>query len=178
MNMTRLPRGSFGLIAVAALAAQVAVGQDIYIYPAAGQSDEQLADDRYACHLWAVDESGFDPSQYDQVATPRTVKVPVPKNEAKGAGGKGAIAGAVAGGIIGSRHGDTAEGAVVGAVLGTVAGAVIEEQGQREATKKAVAEAQSIADDNAQSRAELALRKSNYRRAVTACLEGRDYTVR
>jgi hypothetical protein len=37
-------------------------GIDLYIYPKEGQSQEQQADDRYACHAWGVEETGFDPS--------------------------------------------------------------------------------------------------------------------
>ena len=178
MNMTIRIIGSCGLVAMLVLLNQPASGQDVYVYPAKGQSDEQLTEDRYACHRWAVAESGFDPSQFEGVAAPRTVRVPVPRNEAEGTANKGAITGAVIGGAIGSHDGDTVEGAVIGAVLGTMAGAAIEEQGQREAREKAKAEAQREADEIARNKSELALRKSNYRRALTACLEGRGYTVR
>lgn len=34
----------------------------IIVYPNAGQSEEQRGRDRYECHLWAEDETGFDPS--------------------------------------------------------------------------------------------------------------------
>ena len=34
----------------------------LYVYPKAGQSAEQTADDRYRCHVWAVDASDFDPT--------------------------------------------------------------------------------------------------------------------
>jgi hypothetical protein len=34
----------------------------LYVYPAAGQTAEQTADDRYQCHVWAVDQSGYDPT--------------------------------------------------------------------------------------------------------------------
>jgi hypothetical protein len=34
----------------------------LYVYPAAGQSDAQLADDRYQCHVWGADQSGYDPT--------------------------------------------------------------------------------------------------------------------
>jgi hypothetical protein len=34
----------------------------IYVYPAAGQSEEQTAQDRYECHVWAVEQTGFDPT--------------------------------------------------------------------------------------------------------------------
>lgn len=41
----------------------LAQGSDkVIVYPAAGQTDEQLDRDRYECHLWASDETRFDPS--------------------------------------------------------------------------------------------------------------------
>ncbi|MGB5353009.1 MAG: glycine zipper domain-containing protein [Woeseia sp.] len=178
MQTTNHTAGFYCLVAIFVLLSQAARSQDIYVYPANEQTDAQLAEDRYRCHRWAVDESGFDPSQFDEVVAPRMVKVPVPRNEAKGAANKGAVSGAVVGAVIGSHDGDAAEGAVIGAVLGTMAGAAIEEQGRREAREKAEAEARRVADEIAQSTAEMALRKSNYRRALTACLEGSGYTVR
>jgi hypothetical protein len=36
--------------------------QELYVYPAAGQSESQMADDRYDCHVWAVDATDFDPT--------------------------------------------------------------------------------------------------------------------
>jgi len=35
----------------------------MFIYPRLGQSDKQQADDRYECHRWAVNQTGFDPTQ-------------------------------------------------------------------------------------------------------------------
>jgi hypothetical protein len=40
-------------------------GDDLYVYPAAGQSEQQLADDRYECHRWAVDQTGYNPLDDD-----------------------------------------------------------------------------------------------------------------
>jgi len=34
----------------------------LYVYPAAGQSDAQTSEDRYQCHVWAADQSGYDPT--------------------------------------------------------------------------------------------------------------------
>ena len=34
----------------------------LYVYPAAGQSEAQTADDRYQCHTWATGQSGHDPT--------------------------------------------------------------------------------------------------------------------
>jgi len=36
---------------------------ELFIYPRLGQSEKQQADDRYACHQWAVSQTGFDPTQ-------------------------------------------------------------------------------------------------------------------
>jgi hypothetical protein len=36
---------------------------DVVVYPAKGQSPEQLDRDRYECHNWAVKQTGFDPSR-------------------------------------------------------------------------------------------------------------------
>ena len=35
----------------------------LYVYPAAGQSEAQLAEDRFQCHVWAADASDYDPTQ-------------------------------------------------------------------------------------------------------------------
>lgn len=35
---------------------------DIFVYPTRGQSEEQQANDRYDCHRWAADQTGFDPT--------------------------------------------------------------------------------------------------------------------
>jgi hypothetical protein len=33
----------------------------VFIYPRQGQSEKKQADDRYDCHRWAVDQTGYDP---------------------------------------------------------------------------------------------------------------------
>ena len=38
-------------------------GEDLFIYPKNGQSDQQQATDKYECHKWANQQSGFDPTQ-------------------------------------------------------------------------------------------------------------------
>jgi hypothetical protein len=35
----------------------------LFVYPRKGQSEEQQAKDRYECHLWAVGQIGWDPTQ-------------------------------------------------------------------------------------------------------------------
>jgi len=36
--------------------------QEIFVYPRKGQSTEQTSLDRYECYLWAVGQTGFEPS--------------------------------------------------------------------------------------------------------------------
>ena len=36
---------------------------DVYVYPKNGQSESQQSTDRYECHAWAVQQSGFDPTK-------------------------------------------------------------------------------------------------------------------
>ena len=35
--------------------------QELFVYPNEGQTEEELGQDKYECHLWAVDKTGFDP---------------------------------------------------------------------------------------------------------------------
>jgi hypothetical protein len=37
--------------------------EDVFMYPRSGQSAEQQAKDRYECHRWASDQTGFDPTR-------------------------------------------------------------------------------------------------------------------
>lgn len=36
---------------------------ELFMYPKGGQSAEQQAKDRYECHRWAADQTGFDPTR-------------------------------------------------------------------------------------------------------------------
>jgi hypothetical protein len=37
--------------------------QDVYVYPARNQSDEQMGRDKEECHAWAVTQTGVDPEK-------------------------------------------------------------------------------------------------------------------
>src|SRR6185437_301004 len=40
-----------------------APGADLFIYPKNGQTEEQQSTDKFECHQWARQQSGFDPTQ-------------------------------------------------------------------------------------------------------------------
>jgi hypothetical protein len=141
----------------------------VYVYPTGGQSADRLGRDRYECHLWAVKQSNFDPSVTALTPRQRVQVVPMPPP------GSDTVAGAVTGAIIGAVVArDPGAGAVGGAILGGAAGAVSDEA--RQAQAKSVQQRYDQRD--AARMAKLDEQAGNYRRALTACLEGRGYTVK
>jgi len=44
---------------------------DVYIYPRNGQTEQQMANDRYECHAWASNETGFDPTRQQNQGDPQ-----------------------------------------------------------------------------------------------------------
>ena len=50
--------------------------QTVFVYPNNGQSAEQTDRDRYECHLWAVQQTGVDPSRADANPYERVVVQP------------------------------------------------------------------------------------------------------
>ena len=49
---------------------QAPASDQLFVYPKSGQPAEQQAQDRYECHRWAVDNSGFDPTHADGGVAP------------------------------------------------------------------------------------------------------------
>jgi hypothetical protein len=140
--------------------------QRVFVYPANGQSAEQTDRDRYECHIWAVQQTGVDPSRAD--ASPYERVVVQPANPP----GSGTVAGAIGGAIIGSIIGGP-RNAGAGALIGGATGAVVGSASDANAQAQAQQTQQQINQSAAAGRA----RADSYRRAVGACLQGRGYTV-
>ncbi|MGD9015754.1 MAG: hypothetical protein PVH30_00120, partial [Desulfobacterales bacterium] len=51
-----------------------APAQDLMVYPANGQSNEQVEKDKFACYSWAKGETGFDPMQTPTATSPPPTK--------------------------------------------------------------------------------------------------------
>ncbi|TVO58212.1 glycine zipper 2TM domain-containing protein [Denitromonas halophila] len=150
-----------------------ASSREMAVYPAQGQSARRADRDRYECHLWAVKQSGFDPARSSARSSAQT-RAPAPRVEPDPPSGTSTTMGAVAGAVVGAAVANpqrTLEGAAIGAVVGGVAGNAADNA--REARAQAIEE--RMADRRDQPREQ---RADNYRRAITACLEGRGYTVR
>ena len=145
------------------------MAQELIIYPAQGQSEDQIEKDKFECYTWAKKETGFDPMQMP------TATAPPPKKEApKGGAAKGGIiggaTGAIAGGILGGK-----KGAGKGALIGGGGGAVI--GGMRRSSQRKSEEQARQQWEQEQGNAYLQ-KRNTYNRAYGACLEGRGYTVK
>jgi outer membrane lipoprotein SlyB len=153
-----------------AVAAPAPLAPQVYFYPKAGQTTEQQSRDHYECYQWAVTQTGFDPSQSSLPTDQRVRVVPMPPPGYDTAAM--AIAGAVLGALIGGpRH--AAGGALIGAAGGAIAGAASDSARQEYALQQEEAYAARDRSRNARSNTRVA----EFRRAMSACLEGRGYSV-
>jgi len=142
----------------------------VYFYPKQGQTTEQQSRDHYECYNWAMEKTGFDPSQ-SSIPTQRRVKVvpmPPPGHDIVAL----AIAGAVLGALIGGPY-HSGQGALIGAGSGALFGAASEASRQQYAEQ--MEEAYARNDQALDARYEGKAR--DFRRAMSACLEGRGYSV-
>ena len=122
-----------------------------------GQSLEQTRRDRYECHNWAVEQTGEAPAAVPADAQPRDGQRELRRERIDRA-----IVGAAIGGVVGSffgNHGHSSDEVLAGAAAGAAIGAAT-------AGTKRSAAAEADADE-----------PSDYLRALTACLEGRGYSV-
>jgi hypothetical protein len=143
----------------------------VYAYPQQGQSAEQLDRDRYECSVWATQQSGFDPSAPNVPPHQRVRVVGGPPP------GSGVAAGAITGGILGAAIANpynAGAGLLLGALVGGAIGAGAEASSHAQA--QAAADSSVNAHMQAQA-AQIERRASDYRRALSACLEGRGYSV-
>lgn len=154
----------FGL--VLAVSAGPVLAQDLIVYPAKGQSQDQMEKDKFECYSWAKQQTGFDPMQTPQATAPP------PQQEARQGGVvRGGARGAAVGAVGGAIAGDAGKGAAIGAASGAMIGGMRRRDQQRRQQQAQDQWAQQQAAQYTQAR-------NNYNRAFSACLEGRGYTVK
>lgn len=143
------------------------MGQNLIVFPAQGQTDEQMTEDKKICHDWAIKEIGFDPAQPQAVAQ-------APQTQSQGHSGarlKGAARGAAMGAVVGEiANDDAGQGAAAGAAAGVMAGGMKTRSAKRNQQKYQQAQTQ-------QQEVTTEQQLSEFNRANSACLEGKGYTV-
>jgi Glycine zipper len=145
------------MIALCVLAG-AAGAQQQFIYPSHDQSASQQDQDKYQCSQWATQQTAFNPTQPPPIPQ---ASAPPPPGLFGGAAG-GAALGAV-GGAIGGNAG---EGAGIGAGVGALFGAIRRHRYAQEQEYNADRQTSGYMTE-----------RSNYFRAMDACLVGRGYTV-
>lgn len=155
-------------LCLAAMIAGSVWAQELFVYPAKGQSRDQMDRDKFECQRFARDATGFDPMQRPGTSSP-------PPAQAEGSVGGGVARGGVLGGLggaaVGAVAGDTGRGAAIGAIGGGLLG------GMRSSNQQSQARQQRQQREQQQA-AQSAANWDAFNRAYTACLEGRGYTVR
>lgn len=144
----------------------------VYSYPTRGQSAERQERDRYECYQWSLRQTRFDPS-----VAPRAVSAPAPAARVVPVPppGAGLLGGAIAGALIGaavSCWDNQAAGAAWGAAAGALVGGLSDAWRVQQAR-----ELNSVYASRASATSSFDAREGDFRRALSACLQGRGYTV-
>lgn len=135
---------------------------DLMIFPAKGQSDATMEQDKFSCYGWAKGQTGFDPMKVPTTSIP-------PPSQQKQSGGvvRGAVRGAALGAIIGDSSKSARNTGAAGALIGGVRQNSANSKTQQNTEQWKQQEASSYANN-----------RSQYDRAYSACLEGKGYTVK
>ncbi len=140
----------------------IASGLGLYVFPGNQQDQQTQEADEIACYNWAKQQSGVDPINPPQVQAAQVDTSP------DGSAVVGAAKGAAAGAAIGAIAGDAGKGAAIGAVVGGLGGRRARISGdmaeQQQNEQAAAAQEQQLMD--------------NFKKAFTACMEGKGYTVK
>ena len=147
------------------------VNTTVYAYPLNGQPPEQVDRDRYECYVWANQQTGFDPSAANVPPHDRVAVVTGPPP------GTGAAVGAVAGAVLGAAVAhpyNAGPAAVFGAVIGSMVGASAQASSQASQQQQA----HDVYMRDRREMAQIEQKAADYRRALSACLEGRGYSVK
>jgi hypothetical protein len=140
---------------------QVTKKMGMYVFPANGQDADLLNKDESDCYSWAVKQSGVDPLNPPQVEAAQVASGP------DGSAIMGSAKGAAVGAAIGAISGHAGRGASYGAIGGALSG---------RRSSKANQSQQQAANNQAAAQAQASLMNS-FKKAYSACLEGKGYTV-
>jgi hypothetical protein len=140
----------------------LASGLGLFVFPSNDQNKETQDADEMACYKWAKTQTGVDP------LNPPEVQAAQVDRSADGTAVVGAAGGAAAGAAIGAIAGDAGKGAAIGAVVG----------GLRGRRAKVVGDEMQQQQNNAAAAAATEEMMNNFKKAFSACLEGKGYTVK
>jgi len=144
------------------------LAQENIIYPAQGQSAEQMEKDKLECYSWAKGQTGFDPMEVPKATAPP------PQQQSGGSVAGGAVKGGLGGAALGAAVGAIAGNAGKGAAIGAASGGLL---GGARRHSQASGDRQRQEQWEQEQMANYQRNRDAYNRAYKACLEGRGYTV-
>jgi Glycine-zipper domain len=150
---TRAMFAGVGMLIALPLAAQ-----EMFFYPSQGQTPEQQSKDRTECQVWAQQQTGVDPTR----PAPQVAAAPAQQGQVVRGAARGGLLGVV-GGAIG---GDVGKGAAIGAGVGATKGLL---DRRRDRIHAEQAQQQTLSAQQAGL--------ANFNRALSACMQGRGYSV-
>jgi len=148
---------------------------NVFAFPGAGQVPTQQAQDETECYNWAVNETGNDPFHIAQQAAQQQQQATQQQQQAEasksGSAVKGAVGGAAGGALIGAIAGNAGRGAAIGAGVGAIGNRARSTSKANQATQQSQQTQQAAAKLSAQQ-------MDAFKKAFSACLEAKKYTVR
>jgi len=146
----------------------------LFFYPKQGQSGELQSRDRYECHIWARNQTGYDPvsESFKQQRTVTYTSIPVAQSYYSGDPVTSTAGGAILGAMGGAIAGDAGLGAAIGAAVGATSW-VLGGAGYPAQPRTSYQQVEVVQQPTYNTS-----KVDDYHRAMTACMEAREYTVR
>jgi hypothetical protein len=132
----------------------------LFVFPQKDQTAAVQQQDEMSCYSAAKQASGVDPAHLHNTT--------VQAAQSTGGGVRGTVGGAAGGAAIGAIAGDAGKGAAIGATVGLLHGLRSQQKSNEQAQQQAAQ--QTAANQQAQV--------NTFKRAMTACLESRNYSVK
>jgi hypothetical protein len=158
---------------------------NMFAYPKNNQNRDQQLRDELDCYNLSQQQSGVNPDA-PAPAAPTSADISAAQKEAasgaqqaQGGRARGAARGAAGGAMIGAIAGDAGKGAGIGAVAGTMRGGMQQRQ-TNAATKQQAAQqgGSQVQQGYAQAKASYDQGMSTFKRAFSACMDARAYSVK
>ena len=132
----------------------------LFVFPEKNQTADTQLNDEAICYGAAKTASGVDPNNLQ----PTNVQA----QTQEGGGARGAARGAAVGAVGGAIGGNAGKGAAIGAAVGVIGGRHRQNQANEQAQQNAAAQAQAGQQQQ----------MSNFKRAMTSCLQSKNYSVK
>ncbi len=157
----------------------------MFAYPKNNQSADQQTKDENECFASAKQQSGVDPKALPATKTDEQKKAEQKAaadnaQQVRGGRVKGAAGGAAGGAAIGAIADDEAgKGAATGAAAGAMVGGAKQRRANKAAKQQAAqATAQKQAQEEAQTKAAHQQSIDTFKRAFSACMDSRGYSIK